>query len=59
MKYYRLVLLIFMFAFYVLHCVAQSSMTDQQVVEYAKNAMAAGKSKEEIAKELILKGVSR
>lgn len=59
MKYYRLVLLIFMFAFYVLHCVAQSAMTDQQVVEYAKNAMAAGKSKEEIAKELILKGVSR
>ncbi|MBR4929171.1 MAG: SLBB domain-containing protein [Bacteroidaceae bacterium] len=34
-------------------------MTDQQVLEYGKNALAAGKSKETIAKELMLKGVSR
>ncbi|MEE1088500.1 MAG: SLBB domain-containing protein [Bacteroidaceae bacterium] len=38
---------------------AQSTMTDQQVLEYGKSALAAGKSKETIAKELMLKGVSR
>ena len=38
---------------------AQSSMTDQQVLEYAKQAMAAGKSNTTIAKELMAKGVNR
>ena len=38
---------------------AQSSMTDQQVLEYAKQAMAAGKSNTTIARELLAKGVNR
>lgn len=38
---------------------SQSTMTDQQVMEYAKNAAAAGKSKNTIAKELLAKGVTR
>ena len=38
---------------------AQSSMTDQQVLEYAKQAMAAGKSNTTIARELMAKGVNR
>lgn len=59
MKCKGLLLLVLMFAFCVSHGMAQSTMTDQQVLEYGKNALAAGKSKETIAKELMLKGVSR
>ena len=51
--------MVLMLAFCVSHGMAQSTMTDQQVLEYGKNALAAGKSKETIAKELMLKGVSR
>jgi protein involved in polysaccharide export with SLBB domain len=59
MKCKGLLLLVLMLAFCVSHGMAQSTMTDQQVLEYGKNALAAGKSKETIAKELMLKGVSR
>ena len=59
MKCKGLLLLALMFAFCVLHGMAQSAMTDQQVLEYGKNALAAGKSKETIAKELVSKGVTR
>ena len=51
--------MVLMFVFCVSNGMAQSTMTDQQVLEYGKNALAAGKSKETIAKELMLKGVSR
>lgn len=59
MKCKGLLLLALMFVFCVSNGMAQSTMTDQQVLEYGKNALAAGKSKETIAKELMLKGVSR
>ena len=59
MKCKGLLLLVLMLAFCVSHGMAQSTMTDQQVLEYGKNAMAAGKSKETIAKELVAKGVTR
>lgn len=59
MKCKGLLLLALMFVFCVSNGMAQSIMTDQQVLEYGKNALAAGKSKETIAKELMLKGVSR
>ena len=38
---------------------AQSTMTDQQVLEYVKKGMAAGKSQSDLVKELALKGVDR
>ena len=38
---------------------AQSTMTDQQVLDYAKKAMASGKKQSDIVKELALKGVDR
>lgn len=38
---------------------AQSVMTDNQIVEYVKSGVAAGKSQSAIAGELVLKGVSR
>ncbi|MDD6472904.1 MAG: SLBB domain-containing protein [Bacteroidales bacterium] len=38
---------------------AQSTMSDQQVLDYTKAAVAKGKSYTEIAKELALKGVTR
>ena len=59
MKCKGLLLLALMFVFCVSNGMAQSTMTDQQGLEYGKNALAAGKSKETIAKELMLKGVSR
>ena len=59
MKCKGLLLLALMFVFCVSNGMAQSTMTDQQVLEYGKNAMAAGKSKETIAKELVAKGVTR
>ena len=59
MKCKGLLLLALMFVFCVSNGMAQSTMTDQQVLEYCKNALAAGKSKETIAKELVAKGVTR
>ena len=38
---------------------AQSTMTDQQVLEYVKKGMAAGKSQSDLIKELAVKGVDR
>ena len=38
---------------------AQSSMTDEQVLEYVQQAMAEGKDRDDIARELSLKGVNR
>ncbi len=48
-----------MWAFCTMNGMAQSTMTDQQVLEYVKNAMAAGKSQNVIIKELAAKGVNR
>lgn len=59
MKYFRLCLCAFLFVSVLVEVMAQSSMTDQQVLEYAKSAVAAGKSKEAIARELVAKGVTR
>lgn len=39
--------------------VAQSVMTDQQVIEYYEQGVAQGKSREAIAQELALRGVTR
>ena len=38
---------------------AQSTMTDQQVLDYVKSGMASGKKQNDIVKELALKGVDR
>ena len=38
---------------------AQSSMTDQQVLEYVKQAAQAGKDQKSMAQELLTKGVTR
>lgn len=38
---------------------AQSTMTDQQIIEYYEQGVAQGKSNQEIAQELMLRGVSR
>lgn len=59
MKYFRLCLCAFLFVSVLVEVMAQSSMTDQQVLEYAKSAVAAGKSKDAIARELVAKGVTR
>lgn len=59
MKCKSLILFAFMCTFCYLDGMAQSTMTDQQVLEYAKSAVAAGKSRTEIATELVAKGVSR
>ena len=39
--------------------VAQGVMTDQQVVDYVKNGLASGKSKNDMATELSARGVTR
>ena len=38
---------------------AQSTMTDQQVLSYAKEGLAAGKTQKQIVKELVAQGVDR
>ena len=38
---------------------AQSTMTDQQVLDYGKQGMAAGKDVKTIGRELMAKGVTR
>ena len=38
---------------------AQSTMTDQQVLSYAKEGLAAGKTQKQIVKELAAQGVDR
>lgn len=38
---------------------AQSSMTDKQVLDYAKQGIASGKSANTVSKELLAKGVTR
>lgn len=39
--------------------IANAQMTDSQVVEYIKTAMASGKTESEIGKELLAKGVTK
>ena len=36
-----------------------AQMSDEQVIEYVKTASAAGKSQEDITKELLLRGVTQ
>lgn len=55
---------IFIFSFIFLSMLtsavmAQSTMTDQQVLDYAKQGLAAGKSQKDVAQELVAKGVDR
>lgn len=45
--------------FFATQMFAQSTMTDQQVLDYAKEGIASGKSQKVIAQELVAKGVSR
>ncbi len=59
MKCNLLLLFSFLWTFCVMNSMAQSTMTDQQVLEYVKKATAAGKSQTAIAKELVAKGVNR
>lgn len=42
-----------------LPAMAQGVMTDQQVVDYVKNGLASGKSKQVMAQELSVRGVTR
>ena len=55
----KIVLLLFVLVSCCLTTNAQNTMTDQQVLEYAENSLAAGKDKKIIAKELAAKGVNR
>ena len=50
---------VMMLQLFVLQLAAQSSMTDQQVLDYTKQALQSGKSQTEIAKELTLRGVTK
>lgn len=57
MKIKALSLLIFMACSPLL--MAQSSMTDQQVLEYVKQGMSEGKDQRQMATELARRGVTR
>lgn len=46
-------------AFIALAAMAQSTMTDQQVLDYVKQGMAAGKSQKVMMQELVSRGVDR
>ena len=59
MKKLYLSLTLFMCLAAAVPATAQSSMTDQQVIEYAKAAVEAGKDQTQIAKELAARGVTR
>lgn len=59
MKKLYLSLTLFMCLAAAVPAAAQSSMTDQQVIEYAKTAAEAGKGQNQIAKELAARGVTR
>lgn len=59
MKKLYLSLTLFMCLAAAVPTAAQSSMTDQQVIEYAKAAAEAGKDQTQIAKELAARGVTR
>ena len=55
---------IFIFSFIFLSMLssammAQSTMTDQQVLDYAKQGIAAGKSQKDMMQELVARGVDR
>lgn len=58
MKYGKIALILCALAFGQVSF-AQSSMTDQQVVDYYVQGTAQGKSREDIARELALRGVTR
>ena len=38
---------------------AQAQMSDQQVVDYVKNGISAGKDKNQIGRELVVRGVTQ
>ena len=57
MKIKALSLLVFMACSPLL--MAQSSMTDQQVLEYVKQGMSEGKDQRQMATELARRGVTR
>ncbi|MDE7006237.1 MAG: helix-turn-helix domain-containing protein, partial [Alistipes sp.] len=51
----------FLFVFIALVCLAgsaQAQMTDNQVMEYVVQGLSAGKSQQQIGKELLIRGVS-
>ena len=57
----RFIYIIVVLFLFIMPCavVAQSTMTDQQVLEYVKKGIASGKKQSDIVKELALKGVDR
>ena len=50
---------LFLFAFVTISATWAQSMTDDQVVEYVKSARQAGKSQQEMTKELMRRGVTK
>ena len=50
---------LFLFAFVIISATWAQSMTDDQVVEYVKSARQAGKSQQEMTKELMRRGVTK
>lgn len=46
-------------AFMTVAAIAQSTMSDQQVLDYVKNGMASGKSQKVMMQELVARGVDR
>ena len=54
-----LILAVVLLQVFALQVSAQSSMTDQQVLDYAKEALKAGKSQTQIVKELTARGVTK
>ena len=56
MKRFSLIAALLLFS---LSFVASAQMTDDQVVNYVKTAVAAGKSQEQIGRELLLRGVTQ
>ena len=55
----KIILLLFFSVALSLDAGAQSTMTDEQVLSYAENGLAAGKDKKVIARELAARGVKR
>ncbi len=52
----------FLIAFFAMLCFvgrAQAQMTDEQIIEYVQQGMTLGKSEQQLAKELLIRGVSQ
>ena len=52
----------FLIVFFAMICLAgrvQAQMTDEQIIQYVQQGMTAGKSEQQLAKELLIRGVSQ